>query len=177
VRALALFPASFFLLALVVNLRAGTLHNLVWVCNVMNVALAASLALAWPRGIWLATLWLVVGSPLWLWDAFETGVFEAHSFLTHVAATGVGLVALRRIPRPRHLWWQAVLVGIALQLAARALTTPEHNVNVAFAAYAPLARALPALAAWFPLAAAANVAVFGATMLALEALLARVSRS
>ena len=175
-RVLALLPFSFFLLAAFVNARAGTLHNLFWVCNVMNLVLAASLAARWPRGIWIATLWLLTGTPLWLWDAILTNVFDVHSFLTHVAAAGLGVWALFRTPRPRHLWWQAVLAAIALQLVTRALTPPETNVNVAFAAYGPVARALPGLAAWYPLAWAVNIATFCVTMLVLDTALARITK-
>ena len=176
-RLLALFPASFFLLAALVNLRDGTLYNLVWVCNVMNVALAASLALAWARGIWIATLWILIGSPLWFLDASLTGVFDAHSFLTHVVAAGLGVWALFRTPHPRHLWWQALLVGFALQVITRQITPPEINVTIAFAAYAPIGRALPFLTGSFAVAWAANIGAFAVMLFCLDTALARITKS
>jgi hypothetical protein len=64
-----------------------------------------------------------------------------------------------------------------MQLVARALTPPEHNVNIAFALYDPVARALPGLAASFPLAWAANVAAFCLAMLVLDTALSRITKS
>lgn len=176
-RVLALLPASFVTLAAIMNARMGTLHDLVWVCNAMNVALAISLAAGSARGIWISTMWLCVGTPLWIVDAWTNHDFMFHSFLTHFAATGVGLYALRFTPRPRHIWWQAALAGIGLQLLSRALTAPEHNINVAWGLYTPLREVLPALAANFPLAEALNIAAFCVTMIALTIVLGRVPRS
>ena len=174
-RALALLPASFFALAAVVNALDGTLFSLVWVCNAMNLLLAASIATRWPRGIWLATLWLLPGVPLWLLDVVAGSSLRPHSFFTHVAAAAVGVTALRRTPHPTGgVWWQAVALAVALQLVARAITPPGENVNLAFAAHASVAAAFPRLAdpTWFPVVWAVNVGVFLLLMLLLERALA-----
>ncbi len=171
-RWLGLLPAAFLAVAAVVYVRAGTPGTLLWVCNVSNGLLAISMLAAWPRGIWIASLWLLAGVPLWLMDGFLGEGFQTHSFLTHFAAAAVGLVALRRLPRQRGVWWQAVAYAVSLQLPARLLTPPEENVNVAFTAYHSLSHVVP-FAASFVL----NILVFLVAMRGLEAILVRVYRS
>jgi hypothetical protein len=164
-RALGLLPAAFFAAAAAHNLAAGTPQMLLWVCNLANVLLAVGLAAAWPLAIWIATLWLLLGVPLWGMDAIVSGELLAHSFFTHVAAAVVGVLALRRTPRPqRALWWRAVLFGIGGQLAARLLSAPADNINVAFAPYHALAGVFPP----FPAGWALNIAAFALLMAALE---------
>lgn len=169
VRLLGLLPLAILGLAVAVNLHDGTPSTILWICNVCNGLLGVSLLLAWPRGIWIATLWLLAGLPLWLLDGFLTSRFEVHSFFTHFVTPALGLYALRRVPRPRHLWWQAVLFGIGLQLVSRALTPPSENVNLAFTSYHSLQGALPGFAtSWI-----IHLLGFTALMLGLQLLLTR----
>ena len=169
-RALGLLPAVFFAITAVHNVRAGTPHMLFWICNVSNVLMAVSLAARWPRGVWISTLWVITGTPLWILDASLTHAFSVHSFFTHVVAGVIGVLVLRKMPAPRGVWWQAVLFAIGCQVLARAFTPAEYNVNVAFGSYHSMARILPG----FALGWLFNLAIFIVVMFALELVLRRI---
>jgi hypothetical protein len=158
-----LLPLLFFAYAA----AAGPPRMLLWLCNVCNLLLAAGLLLPWPRATWIATLWLVVSMPIWFLDAWYRSGFELHSFLTHIAAPVIGLAALRPVPKPPRLWWQALAFLAALQLVTWAVLSPAGNVNSAFAVYAPFA----GLAPNYPTYWVANTAVFAVALALLERML------
>jgi hypothetical protein len=172
-RLLAVLPLAFFAVSAVANLQAGTPVTLLWLCNVSNLLLAAGLAVPWPRATWIATLWLIVSMPIWAVDAALYNGFEAHSFLTHIAAPVVGLVALRRVAKPAGIWWQALVFLAALQVVSRLVAAPATNVNAAFATYTPFARLLPS----YPLFWLVNTAAFALVLFPLERALARLAPS
>jgi hypothetical protein len=171
-RAAALLPVGFYAWAVAVNLLDHTPANDLWLCNVLNLVLAAGLALAWPRGVALATLWLVVTVPIWAVDAALVSGFEVHSFATHFGALGLGLYAARRAPWPRGLWWQALVFLAGLQIVTRLVTPAAENVNAAFAPYGPLARLCPAYPAFW----LANTATFAVALFAVERVVRRAQR-
>jgi hypothetical protein len=172
-RLLALLPLAFFAFTAAHNVRAGTPHMLFWVCNVSNILLAVALAARWPRGIWIATLWVLSGTPLWILDAWLTRSFTVHSFFTHIVAAVIGILVLRRLPppAPRGLWWQAVLFGLGCQLLARLFTPAEANVNIAFATYHSMSHVLPGFAAGWLF----SLTSFIVAMIALEIALRRIA--
>ena len=111
--------------------------ELLWICNVSNLLLAAGLLSRSGTVTWVATLWLLVGMPLWLWDGL-TDAFASHSFVTHVGSATVGLLSLSALDKRRRVWWMALGYATALQWLSRAVTPPGPNVNSAHTVYRQL---------------------------------------
>ena len=109
--------------------------HLLWLCNVCNLLLAVALLTDNLRLLWVATLWLVLGTPLWVMDIFVKDRFYPHSVFTHVVAPVLGLVAVRGRAAPAWTWILAVALGLAAQAVCRLWTPPALNINVSHATY------------------------------------------
>jgi hypothetical protein len=83
----------------------------------------------------IGTLFLCLGTPLWLIDLAAGGVFHPTSCFTHIGALGIGLYGCWRLSVPGGVWWKAVAALIALIVICRLVTPAGANVNVAFAIY------------------------------------------
>jgi len=130
-RALGVMPMAFFVLHAHYHIGQGTAGHLLWVCTVTNLLLAAGLFLDRPPLIRVAVTWLIAGLPFWAWDLIEQGTGPISTFLTHLGGLAVGLVGLSHVRAARRIWVYAFVWYLALQLAARLLTGPELNVNLA----------------------------------------------
>ena len=130
-----LLPLFFFLFTAVVYTRENRLGELLWICNVCNALLGLSILLSSSAGAWVATLWILIGTPLWVFDALKSHAFEVHSLLTHLGGGAVGLLVCLRQRPARRVWWVGFLLLAGLQMFAHELTRPELNVNVSFRAY------------------------------------------
>ncbi len=142
-RAWALAPLAFFVYTVWDYTHLGTEDEVLWICNVCNLLLAFGAATRSPIALWTATLWLVIGTPLWIVDEFTVRTFHFHAVFTHIGAAGLGLWLLRGVPRPRHIWAYGIALLFVLQLASRFLTRPALNVNLAFGAYGDLLKIFP----------------------------------
>ena len=131
-RWLGFVPIGFLLYAYLSYHRTW---ELLWICNAANLLLAWALFSASRRLLWLATLCLLVGAPMWLIHLNVRGHFFPHSFLTHVIAPILGLALIRGGPRVIGVWKYAFGFGIAVQVLSRAISPPALNVNVSHASY------------------------------------------
>lgn len=108
-------------------------EDLLWACHLgaafVGVGLLASSALL--NGI--GTLFLCLGTPLWILDLLEGGEFLPSSCLTHLGGLAIGLYGVRRLGMPRATWWMTTAALVALIVICRFVTSPSANVNVAFA--------------------------------------------
>lgn len=163
-------PIAFFAVTLASHARDDSAWTLLWMCNLCNLVLAAGLLLRRQRLIWLATIWLILGFPLWIWNTFLNNDFHLHSLFTHAVAPVMGLWAMRGQPALRGTWALAVLFGVAVQTLCRLVTPAELNINVSHATY----KGLPGIFASYPVYAVFNIAVLAVALLAIEAALARV---
>jgi len=83
----------------------------------------------------IGTLFLCLGTPLWLMDLAGGGEFYPTSCFTHLGGLAIGLYGARRLGVPGGIWWKAIVALIALILVCRLVTPPQANINVAFAIY------------------------------------------
>lgn len=107
-------------------------EDLLWACHLGAAVVGVGLLAGSPTTNGLGTLWLSLGTPLWLMDLAAGGVLYPSSFLTHVGGLGIGLYGVRRIGLPRGTWWKATAALMVLILFSRLVTPAAANVNVAF---------------------------------------------
>lgn len=138
------------------HLINGRPEDLLWACHLGAALVGIGLLVAAGSGIRAAssvglsvcgamlngigTLFLILGTPLWLMDLAGGGVFYPTSSLTHLGGLAIGLYGVRRLGMPRGVWWKAIAAMIGLILLCRLVTPPQSNVNVAFAVYASAAK-------------------------------------
>ena len=115
------------------------LHNrpedLLWACHLGAALVGIGLLVASANVSGVGTLFLCLGTPLWLMDLAGGGEFYPTSCFTHLGGLVIGLYATRWLGVPCGLWWKAVVALVALILVCRLVTPPQANVNVAFGIY------------------------------------------
>jgi hypothetical protein len=137
------------------HLINGRPEDLLWACHLGSALVGVGLLLVSASGrrdvsseglpaagvvlTGIGTLFLLLGTPLWLMDLAGGGVFYPTSALTHIGGLAIGLYGVRRLGMPRGAWWKAVGALIVLILICRLVAPPHANVNVAFAIYASAA--------------------------------------
>jgi hypothetical protein len=166
-------PLAFLAWALYDFVQTDTLPDFLWMCNVANAILGVGLLLESPRLIWVATLALILGSPLWFWDAILGAHVHPHSFFTHVVSAVMGVWLLRREPKVPRAWLATLAVGVGLQVISHFATPREMNVNVSHAPFHAVAGIFPSFAVYSLL----NTIFMGVCLYAIERVLCRhVSR-
>ena len=130
-RLLGILPLIFFLIQTIHYWRFGGMGNLLWICNVGNVLLGVGLLLGHRELIRAAGIWTIPGLGIWIRYVLLASGFYFSTTLAHVGGITVGLIALRRVRMDRLAWIYALAWSLLTQLAARVLTSPELNVNLA----------------------------------------------
>jgi hypothetical protein len=130
-RLLGLLPLSFFLVQTIHYWRFGGMGNLLWICNLGNVLLGVGLLIGHRELIRVAAIWTIPGLAIWINYVLLASGFYFSTTLAHVGGIIVGLIALRRVGMDGTAWLYAFAWSLLTQLAARILTSPELNVNVA----------------------------------------------
>jgi hypothetical protein len=130
-RLLGVLPLLFFLVQTVHYWRYGGLGNLLWMCNVGNVLLGLGLLLGHRELIRAAAIWTIPGLAVWIRYVLLASGFYFSTTLAHVGGIIVGLIALRRVRMDKLAWIYAFAWYLLVQLAARLLSSPELNVNLA----------------------------------------------
>ena len=130
-RLLGILPLIFFLVQTIHYWRYGGMGNLLWICNVGNVLLGIGLLLGRRELIRIAAIWTIPGLGIWIRYVLLASGFYFSTTLAHVGGIAVGLIALHRVRMDRLAWIHAVAWSLLTQLAARLLTEPELNVNLA----------------------------------------------
>ena len=115
------------------------LHNhpedLLWACHLGAAIVGIGLLISSSTLNGIGTLFLCLGTPLWLTELAGGGAFYPTSCFTHIGGLAIGLYSARRLGIPGGTWWKAIVALIALILICRLVTPPQSNINVAFAIY------------------------------------------
>ena len=130
-RLLGILPLIFFLAQTSHYWRYGGMGNLLWICNVGNILLGVGLLLGQRELTRTAAIWTIPGLGIWIRYVLLASGFYFSTTLAHVGGIVVGLIALSRVRMDRLAWIYAFIWSLLVQLAARLLTSPELNVNLA----------------------------------------------
>jgi len=130
-RLLGLLPLIFFLAQLIHYWRGGGLANMLWMCNIGNLALAIGLFAGHREVIRVAAIWMIPGLGIWFLYVFLPSGFLLTSTLAHAGGFVVALVALRKVRVDRTAWVYAFIWYLLMQVISRLTTAPDANVNVA----------------------------------------------
>lgn len=182
VRALGLIPLALFALTVAKYAMTHQLYDVLWMCNIANLAVGAGLLSGRPALTKVGAIWILSGTAAWLGDGLYAGRFETLPVFTHFATTMVAVYGVARTvgPRGASLALRAAAPGLlALQGVSRLATPGMANVNFAFESYYgvwawfPPGRAYPAF--WLAVTAV-MAASFVLAELALHAVMASWGR-
>ena len=134
-RLIGLLPLLLFLYRLAQYFDEGTPDWIMANCNVTLVMLSLGMLACWRMPIRVATIWLTIGVPMWLIDAWVMQVLWIASVLSHVGGWLLGLFALRAVRVSGRSWLPAAGWFFAWQVVTRLTTDPSFNVNIAHAPY------------------------------------------
>ena len=132
-RLLGLLPLIFFIAQATHYWRTNELGNMLWMCNLGNLILAAGLFLDKATLVRLSAIWMIPGLIIWfLYVVLPWGVFLS-SVLAHVGGLAVSMIALKWYRMDRNAWRYAFGWYLAVQLLSRFITAAALNVNLAHA--------------------------------------------
>jgi len=125
------------------HLLNGRPAELLWMCHLGAAIVGVGLLRSSATLNGIGTLFLCVGTPLWIMYLAGGGEFYPTSCLPHIGGLATGLYGVRRLGLHAGTWWQAALSLITLILICRLVTPPAANVNVAFAVYPGVEKMFP----------------------------------
>lgn len=117
---------------LILNGRPG---EALWMCHIGAAFVGIGLLTSSTTTNGIGTLFLCVGTPLWVMYLAGGGEFYPTSCFPHIGGLAIGIYGVRRLGLPRGTWWKAAVALVVLILLCRLVTPPSANVNVAFAIY------------------------------------------
>ncbi|WP_438011560.1 hypothetical protein WME89_24740 [Sorangium sp. So ce321] len=151
------------------HVRRGSPQDLLWMCNVAPLLLAAGCFFAKPDLAAIALLWLAFGTPIWMLDIATGSGLILTTFLPHVLCPIVAVLAVREMGLPRRAWLKATGALLALVGLTRALTSPAANVNLSHRVWAGWEAMFPQYYRFLAIVAAAAALTFFALDRALSA--------
>jgi phosphotransferase system glucose/maltose/N-acetylglucosamine-specific IIC component len=118
----------------------GTQAQLLWACNIGAALVAYGMLTGHSTPTSIGTLWLAVGTPLWIADLLKHGGLMCTSILTHGVILAIALAHTRQQRLAQRAWFNAALAGALLQQIVRWTTHWRDNINMAWGIYAPARR-------------------------------------
>lgn len=132
---IAILPLGIFVYRLVQYIGVGTPDWIMYNCHLSTLLLAVAMFLEWKPGIRIAAIWLVIGLPMWLIDAWVFQVLWIASIFSHVGGFLLAVYAIRRVGATGRSWLLALGWFLFWQIVTRYTTAPDLNVNIAHAPY------------------------------------------
>ena len=121
----------------------GRPEEVLWVCHLGSALVGVGLLRSSAAMNGIGTLFLCMGTPLWVMYLAGGGEFYPTSCFPHLGGLAIGLYGVRRLRLPSGAWWKAVVALVSLILVCRLVTPAQANVNVAFAIYPGWERVFP----------------------------------
>jgi len=122
----------------------GRLQDMLWACHVATTLMGLGLLAGAPRVVAIALLFHVaIGCPAYVLDLIVSRTTTPTSVLVHVVPLAFGGYSVRRSGLPPRATLIAWIGWLALQPVSYVLTDPALNINLAHAAWEPIARLVP----------------------------------
>lgn len=132
---IGLLPILIFLSRLIQYIQVGTPDWIIYSCHVSTLLLGIGMIAGSAWMIRVAAIWLVIGLPMWLIDAWVTQVLWFASVYSHVGGFMLALYAIGKVRATGRSWLPALFWFLGLQLLTRYTTRPELNINIAHTPY------------------------------------------
>lgn len=104
-------------------------------CHLATLAFGIALLVDWPRVIRVMSIWLFIGLPMWLIDAWVFQVIWVASVFSHLGGFVLAWLAMKRVRATGVEWLPAWLWFLGVQMLTRLTTRPELNINIAHTPY------------------------------------------
>lgn len=134
-RLVGIIPLLIFVYRLAQYISVGTPDWIMYNCHLSTLLLAVAMFAEWRLGIRVAAIWLVIGLPMWLIDAWVFQVIWIASVVSHLGGFLLAVYAIRKIGATGKSWLPALVWFLFWQLVTRYTTAPELNVNIAHTPY------------------------------------------
>ncbi len=134
-RLVGIVPLLIFIYRLAQYISVGTPDWIMYNCHLSTLLLAVAMFAGWRLGIRVAAIWLVIGLPMWLIDAWVFQVLWIASVVSHLGGFLLAIYAIRKIGATGKSWLAALVWFLFWQLVTRYTTAPELNVNIAHTPY------------------------------------------
>lgn len=128
-------PFLIFFSRLIQYISVNTPDWILYSCHVSTLLLGIGMVSGSAWAIRVAAIWLVIGLPMWIIDAWLTHVIWFASVYSHIGGFALALYAISKVRATGRSWPPALLWFVGLQLLTRFTTRPDLNVNFAHAPY------------------------------------------
>src|SRR5262245_56567978 len=132
---IGVLPFVIFFSRLIQYNSVGTPDWIVASCHISTLLLGFGMVLGQTMLIRVASIWLVIGLPMWLIDAWVTEEIWLASVYSHLGGFLLALYAMNRVRANGRSWFPALIWFVLLQLITRYTTQPELNINIAHYPY------------------------------------------
>ncbi len=130
-RYFGIIPLFTFIYASVACLIEGEAGRILWICNISTLIQGVGMFFLRMRWVWIGTLWLIIGLPLWALDGLlHDLLFTPQAIMMHLGCSFLGLAFLWREERVRNSWWQAYMILLILYVPSKLFADPALNVNL-----------------------------------------------
>ena len=132
---IGVLPFIIFFSRLIQYINLGTPDWIVTSCHVSTLLLGFGMVVGRMFMIRVASIWLVIGLPMWLIDAWVSREIWLASIYSHVGGFLLALYAMKRVRATGRSWFPSLIWFVLLQLMTRYTTRPELNINLAHHPY------------------------------------------
>lgn len=132
---MAVLPLLIFLYRLWQYADFGEPGWIMYNCHITTLMLAIAMAAGSALLIRIASIWLVIGLPMWLIDAWVTQEIWIASITSHLGGFLLAMYAMRKVRATGWSWFPAWAWFLFWQYVTRLTTKPVLNVNIAHTPY------------------------------------------
>jgi hypothetical protein len=93
-RLIGVLPIIIFIARLIQYIQVGTLDWIVASCHISNLIVGVGMIFGAPLLVRVATIWLIIGLPMWIIDAVVSWEMWWSSIYSHVGGFLIGLYAI-----------------------------------------------------------------------------------